>query len=225
MTSGKNSERPEVKERLLKAGLRIFATRGYDGATVREISEQSESNIAAINYYFGDKHGFFEAVKRYAYSLRHVSMERTWELAQHSPWQALRQHVESLLEASYDSQMFYVNWLFLRGLLDADEQPLTPEMRLEGDKVRRNYEERMIALLSQLLGEKAATPKNIKLLRFTFHSLCRFLPIQKTIEDKYLQGHGAFNVTNDIEKSELTDFIMSTVRRTIDDMRQQATED
>ncbi len=216
----RSGERQDVRERLLKAGLQIFATRGYDGATVREISERSGSNIAAINYYFGDKRGFFEEVKRYAHSLRHASMERTWELARTDPWAALRQHVEMLLAASYDSMMFYVDWLFLRGLLDADEAPLESEQ--ESDRRRRHYEERMTNLLSQLLGEGASTPQNIKLLRFTFHSLCQFLPIQNAIEEKYLRGRGVFNVTSELGMNELADFIMGTVRRTINDMRRQA---
>ncbi len=216
----RGGERQDVRERLLKAGLQIFATRGFDGATVREISERSGCNIAAINYYFGDKRGFFESVKRYAHSLRHASMERTWELAKTDPWQALRQHVEMLLAASYDPMMFYVDWLFLRGLLDADEVPMESEQ--ESDRRRRHYEERMTNLLSQLLSKAAATPKNIKLLRFTFHSLCQFLPIQNAIEEKYLRGRGIFNVTSDLDMGSLADFIMGTVRRTVNDMRRQA---
>ena len=80
----------------------------------------------------------------------------------------------------------------------------------------------MTNLLSQLLGEGASTPQNIKLLRFTFHSLCQFLPIQNAIEEKYLRGRGVFNVTSELGMNELADFIMGTVRRTINDMRRQA---
>ena len=59
-----------AKERLLRIGLEEFAKRGYDGATVRDICDRAHSNIAGINYYFGDKRQFYIAVRRQALQLR-----------------------------------------------------------------------------------------------------------------------------------------------------------
>jgi TetR/AcrR family transcriptional regulator, regulator of cefoperazone and chloramphenicol sensitivity len=55
---------PEAKQRLLEAAEEIFAEKGFTAATVREIAERASVNIAAINYYFGDKERLYiEAVK------------------------------------------------------------------------------------------------------------------------------------------------------------------
>ncbi len=53
-----------TKQRILFAAGPIFAKNGYQGATVRDISEAAGVNLASINYYFGDKENLYiEAVK------------------------------------------------------------------------------------------------------------------------------------------------------------------
>ncbi len=52
------------KHRLLEAAGSAFASEGYAGAAVRDICQAAGANIAAVNYYFGDKERLYiEAVK------------------------------------------------------------------------------------------------------------------------------------------------------------------
>jgi AcrR family transcriptional regulator len=54
----------ETQVRLLQAAGPIFAAKGFDAATVREICQQAGANIAAVNYYFRDKERLYiETVK------------------------------------------------------------------------------------------------------------------------------------------------------------------
>jgi len=48
-------KRDDAKTRLIQAAGPIFAEKGYDGATVREICEAAGMNGASVNYYFGGK--------------------------------------------------------------------------------------------------------------------------------------------------------------------------
>ncbi|MCF7817967.1 MAG: CerR family C-terminal domain-containing protein [Kiritimatiellales bacterium] len=60
---------PNTKERLLKAACRIFAEKGFRDATVAEICEMAEANIAAVNYHFGDKEKLYDEVWRHAFAI------------------------------------------------------------------------------------------------------------------------------------------------------------
>jgi AcrR family transcriptional regulator len=51
-----------ARERLLQAGLRLFAHHGYSKTSTRELAEAAQVNVAAISYYFGDKAGLYRAV-------------------------------------------------------------------------------------------------------------------------------------------------------------------
>lgn len=51
----------DARSRLVLAALRLFAEKGYEAATTREISEAAGANISAIRYYFGDKAGLYRA--------------------------------------------------------------------------------------------------------------------------------------------------------------------
>lgn len=56
------SDGEQSRERLLHAGLRLFAAQGYSKTSTREIAEAANTNVAAISYYFGDKAGLYRAV-------------------------------------------------------------------------------------------------------------------------------------------------------------------
>src|SRR5947209_2985339 len=62
--------RDETQQRLLEAAGQVFADKGFEGATVREICKRAGTNIAAVNYYFRDKERLYiEAVKHAACGL------------------------------------------------------------------------------------------------------------------------------------------------------------
>ena len=52
----------QSRERLLQAGLRLFADQGFSKTSTRDIAEAAQTNVAAISYYFGDKAGLYRAV-------------------------------------------------------------------------------------------------------------------------------------------------------------------
>ena len=48
-----------TRERLLDAAERLFAEKGYDATSVREITQAAHCNIAAVNYHFGGKDNLY----------------------------------------------------------------------------------------------------------------------------------------------------------------------
>lgn len=55
-------EHPDTRERLLEAGLEVFAERGFQDASLRQICTHAGANSAAVNYYFGSKQQFYAEV-------------------------------------------------------------------------------------------------------------------------------------------------------------------
>ncbi len=53
-----------AQQRLVQAALKVFASKGYEGASTREICRLAEVNVAAIHYYFGDKASLYRAIFR-----------------------------------------------------------------------------------------------------------------------------------------------------------------
>ena len=52
----------EARQRLLAAGLRLFAQNGFQQTSIREVAQAAQVNLASISYYFGDKEGLYRAV-------------------------------------------------------------------------------------------------------------------------------------------------------------------
>lgn len=56
-----NEAGKETRQRLLDAAERLFADRGLDSVSVRDITEAAEANTAAIHYHFGSKQDLIAA--------------------------------------------------------------------------------------------------------------------------------------------------------------------
>ena len=57
-------EHDDPKQRLFDAAIHVFASKGYDSASTREICRLAGVNVAAIHYYFGDKASLYREIFR-----------------------------------------------------------------------------------------------------------------------------------------------------------------
>ena len=71
MTSAPYASRERsTKERILGAAEALFATHGFAGASLRQVTAAARVNLAAVNYHFGSKDKLIEEVFRL--SLIHI---------------------------------------------------------------------------------------------------------------------------------------------------------
>lgn len=49
------------RNKILLTALELFAEKGFERVTVRQIAKEAQVNISAISYYFGDKAGLYKA--------------------------------------------------------------------------------------------------------------------------------------------------------------------
>jgi AcrR family transcriptional regulator len=88
----------DVPRRLIEAAGDVFAEKGYEGTTVRDIVARAGTNLNSVNYHFGSKEELYVAVMRHQVTLAersHPQLSRHFRTA--DPGQALRQAVEDLV--------------------------------------------------------------------------------------------------------------------------------
>lgn len=70
MNKTESATKSGTKSRILEAAGPVFAERGFERATVRDICQAAGVNIASIKYYFGDKQALYLATVMLAREMR-----------------------------------------------------------------------------------------------------------------------------------------------------------
>ena len=52
----------DTRRRLLDTAAQLFSQRGFKNVTVRDLCDEANANVAAVNYHFGSKDGLYLAV-------------------------------------------------------------------------------------------------------------------------------------------------------------------
>lgn len=52
----------DKKEHIISTAIELFAERGFEGTSIRDLAAKADVNIAMVNYYFGSKDKLFEAM-------------------------------------------------------------------------------------------------------------------------------------------------------------------
>ena len=126
-----------TKARLLEAAGEEFAEKGFEGATVRAICSKAGTNLAAVNYHFGDKVRLYEQTVLEAHRCGPV------EIGEHvfqgsTPVEQFRSYVRWFLENIFDQQSkrTWHQALMLRELL----QPTSAADVLVREAIRPRFE-------------------------------------------------------------------------------------
>ena len=52
----------DTRHKIIEVATEMFATKGFSGVSVREVTTAAEINVSAISYYFDSKEGLYQAV-------------------------------------------------------------------------------------------------------------------------------------------------------------------
>ena len=167
---------------MLEAAGEVFAQRGFKAATIQEISQRANANIAAVNYHFRDKETLYREVFRYAMEQsRERHLAYPMDTSERRPAQRLklelRRHLNVMFSrdrAPWQAMMFFREMLEPTDVFDSlmDEQ-------------MRPYQELMESLVREVVGPQ--TDQHV--VRFSAYaaiSLCgSFRTAQKYLKKLY----------------------------------------
>jgi AcrR family transcriptional regulator len=92
----------ETRHRLLEAAGQVFAEKGFQATTIREISGLANANVAAVNYHFGDKMELYVAVLEYAHTCAQSAHPVGEGFGEAAPEQKLRFFVLAFLHRLFE---------------------------------------------------------------------------------------------------------------------------
>jgi AcrR family transcriptional regulator len=143
--AGRGAERDgETRQRLLEVAAELFADRGLDGVTVRELCSAARANVAAINYHFGDKLGLYaELIEQAIQGMRrNIDLAATEGTAEERLAAYIRGEIERVLTSSPGS--------WVRRLMNREVDAPTPMLDRvvrEAIQPRADYVARLVAEL------------------------------------------------------------------------------
>ncbi len=139
----------ETRQRLLDAAARLFAERGFQDVTVRDICGQAGANVAAVNYYFRDKSGLYQEVIQQIIGFMQQMMERAHAAGPNkSAEERLRHYIRTYLQHILQGgDECWQGMLMAREMTDP-----TPGLDLIFQQAIRPNSERVRALISELMG-------------------------------------------------------------------------
>jgi TetR/AcrR family transcriptional regulator, regulator of cefoperazone and chloramphenicol sensitivity len=150
--AGNRSRRPAIsdptREKLLDTAGRIFADRGYQAATVREICDAAGENVAAIHYHFGDKLGLYTQVVQQSMQAAEIEGIRNALNLNSPPQDILRAVIRARLRSIERGDL--PDWHF-RILIHEMAQP-TPVLRQLINEVGTPLFQRLLTVIGGMIG-------------------------------------------------------------------------
>jgi AcrR family transcriptional regulator len=74
-----NERMAKGRDRLILVAMRLFAEKGFDGVTVRDISAAADVSVGLINHHFASKEGLRQAVDEYFIARTSAAIDRAIE--------------------------------------------------------------------------------------------------------------------------------------------------
>lgn len=145
----------DPRDRILLAAGQEFAAHGYEAATVREICLAAGVNVAAVNYYFGDKRRLYIESVKHAHEARVRQVPLPEWPAGRPAADNLRDFVANMVERmlGFGQPQWQVQ-LMLREIL----QPTDACRELVEDYIRPHFA-LLVSILAELCGGRLSEPE------------------------------------------------------------------
>ncbi len=166
-----------TRGRLLEAAGEEFAEKGFAGATVRAICKRAEANVAAVNYYFGDKEQLYTQAVLEAH--RCGVADESEGIPEGEPEEQLRWLIRNFLRdvLAIDRQRSWHHALMLREML----RPTSARATLVREVIRPRFE-RLQEVWKRLCPE--ADERRRQALTFSLIGQCLFYRVGRGVAEQ-----------------------------------------
>ncbi len=140
-----------TREKLIMAGIGVFAEKGYRDATVRGICKQAGSaNINSINYYFGSKEILYREILELIFSA--YEKHKPEEKSNQTPEQKLKDFITAFCAMLYKGNNFESD---LTRIFISEMTKPSPFIEDLVDEYNRPRVKKHLAIIRELLGKEA----------------------------------------------------------------------
>lgn len=190
-------------DRIMEAAGEIFAERGFHDATIREICQRANANVAAVHYHIGDKDELYRAV--FQHTIKIAMEKHPLPAVAGSPEEQLRAHVRALLFRILDEGR--PSW---HGKLIAREMANpTPALENLVDQIRTNLG-RLTDIVRQLLPDASA--ETIRHCALSIPGQCLFYFHCRTVVTRVFPEQGYTGTALEQLADHITQFSLAGIR-------------
>lgn len=93
--------------KIMESAEKLFAAKGFDGTSVRDIAESADINIAMVSYYFGSKEKLFEAMFAHRSEFFKLQLETMLQNTELEPMEKMDQLIDQYIVKLMSQQCFH----------------------------------------------------------------------------------------------------------------------
>jgi AcrR family transcriptional regulator len=97
----------DKKEQIIEAAIDLFAQKGFEGTSVRDLAAKADVNVAMVNYYFGSKDKLFEAVVEMKAGSARVTLEELLKDQTLTSIEKIDRVIDSYIERLFANRKFH----------------------------------------------------------------------------------------------------------------------
>ena len=97
----------DKRTHIIETAMDLFARKGYEGTSIRDIAEKASVNLAMVNYYFGSKEKLFENIVEYKSSVTRGILDEILKNNKLSAIEKIYAIIDSYVEKLFTHRSFH----------------------------------------------------------------------------------------------------------------------